>query len=259
MLTKQQRERYARHLNLEGVGERGQEKLLGSSVLVIGAGGLGSPVCLYLAAAGVGRVGVADDDVVEETNLQRQIIHTSARVGMAKVDSAAESMRAINPAVTVEPHRMRVDAGTVEALIAGYDLVIDASDNIATKYLINDACVHANKPLVHAGVTAFAGQVMTILPGQGPCYRCVFRDEPPAGSVPTCKQIGVLGAVVGVIGSLEAVEAVKILTGAGKPLAGRLLTVDALTMAVRAVPLPGPSPDCPVCGDRFVADHGLAD
>lgn len=255
MLSEQQRERYARHLNLEGVGESGQERLIGSSALVIGAGGLGSPVCLYLAAAGVGRIGVADDDVVEETNLQRQVIHTTARVGIAKVDSAAESMRALNPSVTVEPHRMRVDASVIDALIARYDVVIDASDNVATKYLVNDACVRAGKPLVHAGVVAFTGQVMTILPGQGACYRCLFRDEPPAGSVPTCKQVGVLGAVVGVIGSLQAVEAIKLLAGVGEPLVGRLLTVDALTMAVRTVPLPGPSADCPVCGGRqTVAD-----
>lgn len=251
-LSAGQRERYARHLALDGVGERGQERLLGSRVLVVGAGGLGSPVSLYLAAAGVGTIGVVDGDVVDDSNLQRQIIHRTVDVGTPKVESARRAMLALNPDVTVETYRMMVDSDTIGGLIDRYDVVVDATDALEAKYLVNDACVAAGKPYVHGAVTAFRGQVMTVVPGKGPCYRCVFRDEPPAGSVPTARQVGVLGAAVGVIGSLQAVEVVKLITGAGKPLVGRMLTADLLTMAVRTVPLPGPDAGCPVCG-RYVA------
>jgi molybdopterin/thiamine biosynthesis adenylyltransferase len=249
-LTDEQRERYARHLILEGIGVTGQERLLASSVLIIGTGGLGSPVALYLAAAGIGHIGLVDDDVVELSNLQRQIIHTTARVGTSKVESAAASIRALNPAITLTAHEGLVDAGNIATLIEPYDLVIDATDNLVTKYLINDACVLAGKPFIHAGVVAFRGQIMTVKPGQGPCYRCIFRDMPAAGEVPTSKEVGVLGAVVGIIGTLEATEAIKLIAGAGEPLVGRMLTVDALTMAIRRVPLPAHVPDCPVCGDH---------
>ncbi|NMM93574.1 thiazole biosynthesis adenylyltransferase ThiF [Bifidobacterium oedipodis] len=246
----EQVERYSRHLILRGLGVKGQKKLLASSVLIIGAGGLGSPVALYLAAAGVGHIGLVDGDVVDLSNLQRQIIHTTERIGQPKVDSAAKAMRSLNPDVTVTTHHMLVDAGNIAQLIEPYDLVVDATDNFAAKFLINDACVLADKPFIHAGVVGFAGQVMTIRPHEGPCYRCIFRDMPAAGEVPTCRQAGVLGAVVGVIGSLEATEAVKLIVGVGEPLIGRMLTVDALTMNIRRVPLPAHVPDCPVCGEQ---------
>lgn len=249
-LSDEQVERYARHLILRGVGVKGQKRLLASSVLIIGAGGLGSPAALYLAAAGVGRIGLADGDVVDVSNLQRQIIHTTASVGTPKVESAAAAIRALNPDVGIETHRELVDASNISALIEPYDLVIDATDNFAAKFLINDACVLADKPYIHAGIVGFAGQIMTIVPGEGPCYRCIFREMPAAGEIPTCKEAGVLGAVVGVIGSLEATEAAKLIVGVGEPLIGRMLTVDALTMNIRRVPLPKHVPDCPVCGEH---------
>ncbi|MBW3080708.1 thiazole biosynthesis adenylyltransferase ThiF [Bifidobacterium saguinibicoloris] len=248
-LTDERLERYSRHLILRGVGVTGQRRLLASSVLIIGAGGLGSPAALYLAAAGVGRIGLADGDVVDLSNLQRQIIHTTARIGEPKAESAAAAIRALNPDVTVETFDRPVDADDIADLIARYDLVIDATDNFSAKFLINDACVLAGKPFIHAGVVGFAGQVMTVVPGAGPCYRCIFRDMPAAGEVPTCREAGVLGAVVGVIGSLEATEALKLIIGVGEPLVARMLTVDALTMNIRRVPLPKRVPDCPVCGD----------
>lgn len=247
--TDDQLERYSRHLILKGIGVRGQKKLLASRVLVIGAGGLGSPAAMYLAAAGVGTIGIVDDDVVDLSNLQRQIIHGTADVGQPKVESAAATMRAINPDVTVEPHRMRIDATNIAGLIADYDLVVDATDNFSSKFLINDACVLAGKPYVYGGAVRFEGQLMDIVPGEGPCYRCIFRDMPAAGEVPSCKEAGVLGAVVGIIGSMQAVEAVKLLLGIGEPLVARMMTVDALSMACRAVPLPERESDCPVCGD----------
>ena len=249
-LTDEQLERYARHLILRGVGVKGQKRLMAAGVLIIGAGGLGSPVALYLAAAGVGRIGIVDDDVVDLSNLQRQIIHTTADLGVPKAQSAAAAIRAINPDVEVEATCEHVDVDNIASLIESYDLVIDATDNFAAKFLINDACVLAGRPYVHAGVVGFSGQVMTVVPGEGPCYRCIFRDMPAAGEIPTCKEAGVLGAVVGVIGSLEAVEAEKLIVGVGEPLVGRLLTVDALTMNIRRVPLPTRVPDCPICGEH---------
>ena len=231
-LTDEQVERYARHLILKGLGVKGQKRLLASSVLIIGAGGLGSPAALYLAAAGVGHIGLVDGDVVDMSNLQRQIIHTTARVGAPKVESAATAIRALNPDVTVDTYYELVDASNIAGLIEPYDLVIDATDNFAAKFLINDACVLAGKPYIHAGVVGFAGQVMTVIPGEGPCYRCIFRDMPAAGEIPTCK------------------EAVKLIAGVGEPLVARMLTVDALTMNIRRVPLPNHVPDCPVCGEQ---------
>ncbi|OZG62881.1 adenylyltransferase [Bifidobacterium hapali] len=245
-----QLERYARHLILNGVGVKGQKRLLAASVLIIGAGGLGSPVAMYLAAAGVGRIGIVDGDTVDVSNLQRQIVHTTDRIGQSKAESAAVTIRALNPDVKVDVYNQTVDADTIAALIEPYDLVIDATDNFATKFLINDACVLAGKPFIHAGVVGFTGQVMDVIAGEGPCYRCIFEEMPPAGEVPTCKEAGVLGAVVGVIGSLEATEALKLIIGVGEPLIGRMLTVDALTMNVRRVPLPERVPDCAVCGDH---------
>ena len=249
-LSDEQLERYSRHLILKGVGVKGQKRLLAASVLIIGAGGLGSPAALYLAAAGVGRIGLVDGDVVDLSNLQRQIIHTTAAVGTPKVESAAAAIRELNPEVTVETHQELVDASNIASLIDPYDLVIDATDNFAAKFLINDACVLSGKPFIHAGVVGFAGQLMDVVPGEGPCYRCIFRDMPAAGEIPTCKEAGVLGAVVGVVGSLEATEAAKLIVGVGEPLVGRMLTVDALTMNIRRVPLPSHVPDCPVCGDH---------
>ncbi|PJM75159.1 thiazole biosynthesis adenylyltransferase ThiF [Bifidobacterium simiarum] len=249
-LSDEQLERYARHLILKDVGVRGQKRLLRARVLIIGAGGLGSPVGLYLAAAGVGTIGIVDDDVVDLSNLQRQIIHTNDSVGVPKVESAARRMTALNPDVTVNAIRATVDAGNIADLIADYDVIVDATDNFAAKFLINDACVLAGKPFVHGGVVRFAGQVMDYVPGEGPCYRCIFREMPAAGEIPTCREAGVLGAAVGVIGSLQAVEVVKLITGAGDPLVARMLTADMLTMKIRTVPLPERVPDCPVCGER---------
>ena len=248
--TDDQLERYSRHLILKEIGVRGQKKLLAARVLVIGAGGLGSPAAMYLAAAGVGTIGIVDDDVVDLSNLQRQIIHGTGNVGMPKVESAAETVTSINPDVTVKPYHIRVSAGNIAELIAGYDVIVDAADNFSTKFLINDACVLAGKPYIYGGALRFEGQLMTYVPGRGPCYRCIFRDMPAAGEVPSCKEAGVLGAVVGVIGSMQAVEAVKLILGVGKPLTARLVTFDALAMTCRAVPLPEREPDCPVCGEH---------
>lgn len=248
--TDDQLERYSRHLILKEIGVRGQKKLLAARVLVIGAGGLGSPAAMYLAAAGVGTIGIVDDDVVDLSNLQRQIIHGAGNVGMPKVESAAETVTSINPDVTVKPYHIRVSAGNIAELIAGYDVIVDAADNFSTKFLINDACVLAGKPYIYGGALRFEGQLMTYVPGRGPCYRCIFRDMPAAGEVPSCKEAGVLGAVVGVIGSMQAVEAVKLILGVGKPLTARLMTFDALAMTCRAVSLPEREPDCPVCGEH---------
>lgn len=248
--TDDQLERYSRHLILKEIGVRGQKKLLAARVLVIGAGGLGSPAAMYLAAAGVGTIGIVDDDVVDLSNLQRQIIHGTGNVGMPKVESAAETVTSINPGVTVKPYHIRVSAGNIAELIAGYDVIVDAADNFSTKFLINDACVLAGKPYIYGGALRFEGQLMTYVPGRGPCYRCIFRDMPAAGEVPSCKEAGVLGAVVGVIGSMQAVEVVKLILGVGKPLTARLMTFDALAMTCRAVPLPEREPDCPVCGEH---------
>ena len=237
-------------LILKEIGVRGQKKLLAARVLVIGVGGLGSPAAMYLAAAGVGTIGIVDDDVVDLSNQHRQIIHGTGNVGMPKVESAAETVTSINPDVTVKPYHIRVSAGNIAELIAGYDVIVDAADNFSTKFLINDACVLAGKPYIYGGALRFEGQLMTYVPGRGPCYRCIFRDMPAAGEVPSCKEAGVLGAVVGVIGSMQAVEAVKLILGVGKPLTARLMTFDALAMTCRAVPLPEREPDCPVCGEH---------
>ncbi|MCD7922294.1 MAG: HesA/MoeB/ThiF family protein [Clostridiales bacterium] len=246
--TDEQMERYSRHFVLDEIGFQGQRKLLNAKVLVIGAGGLGSPAAMYLAAAGVGMIGIADADEVDLSNLQRQILHGTQDAGRAKVLSAKETMNRMNPDVTVHAYRMLVNADHIMDLIRDYDFIIDATDNIPSKFLINDACVMAEKPFSHAGVIRFQGQLMTYVPGEGPCYRCVFRDPPPKNAVPTCKQVGVVGAMCGVIGSLQAMEAIKYITGAGHLLTGTLLTCDALDMRFRRVPLPEDTSDCPVCG-----------
>lgn len=248
--TNDQLERYSRHIILKEVGAKGQKKLLNANVLIIGAGGLGAPAAMYLAAAGVGTIGIADADEVDLSNLQRQIIHTTADIGKAKVLSAKETMEAINPEVTVKTYRTFVTSENISELIADYDFIIDGTDNFPAKFLINDACVMAKKPFSHAGIIRFKGQLMTYVPGQGPCYRCVFKNPPPKDAVPTCKQAGVIGAMGGVIGSLQAMEAIKYIIGQGELLTGRLLTYDALKMEFRKVKLPSDTSHCAVCGEH---------
>ena len=247
--TNEQLERYSRHIILQEVGVKGQKKLLNARVLIIGAGGLGAPAALYLAAAGVGTIGIVDADEVDLSNLQRQVIHTTNDVGKAKVKSAAETMEAINPDVTVKTYRTFVDSTNIMDLIKDYDFIIDGTDNFPAKFLINDACVMAEKPFSHAGIIRFKGQLMTYVPGEGPCYRCVFKNPPPKDAVPTCKQAGVIGAMGGVIGSLQAMEAVKYIIGKGDLLTGKLLTYDALKMEFHTIKLPKDD-HCAVCGDE---------
>ncbi|MCH4166835.1 MAG: HesA/MoeB/ThiF family protein [Megasphaera sp.] len=248
-LTKEQEERYTRHLILDTIGRDGQEKLLQSKVLVIGAGGLGSPVSLYLAAAGVGTLGIVDNDVLDLSNLQRQIIHSMANIGKAKVTSAQERIAGLNGDVHVIPYNERMDGQTIRDVITDqtYDFVIDCTDNFTTKFLINDACVLLKKPFSHGGVLRFQGQTMTYVPGQGPCYRCLFEDL-PAADVPTCKEAGVFGAVVGTIGTIQATEAVKYILGKGKLLTGYFLTYDGLAMEFRKIKIDR-NIHCRVCGD----------
>ena len=247
--TNEQLERYSRHIILQEVGVKGQKKLLNASVLIIGAGGLGAPAALYLAAAGVGTIGIVDADEVDLSNLQRQVIHTTNDVGKAKVKSAAETMEAINPDVTVKTYRTFVDSSNIMDLIKDYDFIIDGTDNFPAKFLINDACVMAEKPFSHAGIIRFKGQLMTYVPGEGPCYRWVFKNPPPKDAVPTCKQAGVIGAMGGVIGSLQAMEAIKYIIGKGDLLTGKLLTYDALKMEFHTIKLPKDD-HCAVCGDE---------
>ena len=240
--------RYARHLLLPGVGREGQERLAAAKVLVVGAGGLGSPALLYLAAAGVGTIGVVDADVVELTNLHRQVIHSDADIGRPKTASAAEAVHRVNPHVTVVQHEVTLDSANALSVIADYDVVVDGTDNFPTRYLVNDACVLLGKPHVWASILRFDGQVSVWWGGHGPCYRCVFPEPPPPGSVPSCAEGGVLGVLCAAIGSVQSTEAIKLLLGIGEPLVGRLLVHDALRqtwddLTVRRVP------DCPVCGD----------
>lgn len=247
MLTNDQQERYARHLILEGVGAEGQQKLLDGSVLVIGAGGLGSPVLLYLAAAGVGRLGIADSDVVELSNLQRQVIHTTPRIGTPKVLSAQKTLEVLNPDVRIKAHQIRVGADNIAALAAEYDFVIDATDNFEAKFLINDACVAANKPYSHGGILRYAGQTMTVIPGQSACYRCIFPEAPEGDVATACSKAGVIGVLPGIIGTLQATEAIKYLLGVGELLTGRLLTYDSARLKFREISM-RKNPNCPACG-----------
>ncbi len=242
--------RYSRHILLSEVGGTGQARLRAARVLVVGAGGLGSPALLYLAAAGVGTIGLIDDDRVELSNLQRQIAHTTARVGQAKVASAAEAARAINPAVAIETHEARLNAANALELIGGYDLVCDGSDNFETRFLVADACVLARRTLVSAAVLRFDGQLSVFKPHVGgPCYRCLHPAAPPPGLVPSCSEAGILGAVTGVMGTLQATEALKEIVGIGESLSGRLLIWDALSARMRTVRLPR-DPACPLCGEH---------
>lgn len=249
-LTNKQREHYARHIALSEVGEEGQRRLLCASVLVIGAGGLGSPAAMYLAAAGVGTIGIADADTVDVSNLQRQIIHRVSDAGHDKTESAKNTITALNPEINVRTYNTFIDSGNIDAIIRDYDFIIDATDNFESKFLINDACVAARKPFVHAGITRFSGQLMTYVPNRGPCYRCVFKEPPPEGAVPTCKEVGVIGALCGVIGSLEAMEAIKYILNAGELLTGYLLTCDTLSMNFRKIALPERDCECRACGKK---------
>ena len=248
-LTDDEFHRYARHLILDEVGEEGQLKLLASSVLVVGAGGLGAPVLMYLAAAGVGRLGVVDDDAVELANLQRQIIHKTGAVGARKVESAARTVAEINPGITVEGHDMRLDETNAEALIGGYDLVADGSDNFATRYLVNEVCQRLGKPLVAGALLRFEGQLMAVDPRcseKTACYRCMFPEAPADELVARCEQAGVLGALAGVIGTLQAIEVLKLLLGLGESIAGHLLLYDALDARFRKIAMPV-DPACEAC------------
>ena len=254
-LTEEQFERYARHLILDEVGEEGQARLLAARVLVVGAGGLGSPLLLYLAAAGVGTLGIVDSDTVDLTNLQRQIVHATDRIGAPKTHSARVSLAAINPGVRVETHRLRLAADNAEALIGAYDLVADGSDNFQTRYLLSDLCARLGKPLVAGALSPFEGQLSTFRPylGRGhPCYRCLFREPPPPGMVPRCETAGILGAVAGVIGTLQAVEVLKELLGLGDSLDGTLLIYDALATHFHRIRI-GKDPECPSCGAEAFA------
>ena len=252
VLDREGRERYSRHLAMPEIGEAGQAKLLASRVLLIGAGGLGSPAALYLAAAGVGTLGLVDDDVVERSNLQRQILHNDQRVGQAKVDSARQTLAALNPSVRVETHPVRLTSANVEEILASYDAIVDGSDNFPTRYLVNDACVRLGLPNVHGSVYRFEGQATVFWPGypkrRGPCYRCLYPEPPPADLAPSCVDAGVLGVLPGVIGLLQAVETVKLLLGLGDPLVGRLLCFDALRARFTEFEL-APNPDCAHCGE----------
>lgn len=250
VLKDEQIERYSRHIILKEIGTKGQKKLLNAKVLIIGAGGLGAPAAMYLAAAGVGTIGIVDADDVDLSNLQRQIIHSTEDIGKPKVKSAKETLEKINPDVKVNPYHMFVGASNIRELIREYDFIIDGTDNFSAKFLINDACVLEKKPFSHAGIIRFQGQLMTYVPGKGPCYRCIFKDPPPKDAVPTCKQAGVIGAMGGVIGSLQAMEVIKCIVGKGELLTGYLLTYDALTMEFRKVRLPKDTRDCAVCGDH---------
>lgn len=245
--TSKELERYNRNLLLKEVGLEGQKKLAAAKVLAIGAGGLGSPVLLYLAAAGVGTIGVADGDLVDLSNLQRQVLHFTPDVDTPKVQSAASKIQQLNPHVKVVTHPVWVRAENIDPLIADYDFVIDCSDNFAAKFLINDACVMAGKPFSHAGVIQMVGQTMTIVPEKSACYRCVFSQPPPPNAVPGAAQVGILGAIAGVVGTLQATEAIKFILGTKTLLTNRLLIFDGLEMKFREVKIQ-PEEDCPLCG-----------
>ena len=248
-LTREELARYARHLVLPEVGREGQERLKAARVLLVGAGGLGSPAALYLAAAGVGTLGIVDPDVVDVTNLQRQILHGTAGVGVPKVDSARARLADINPHVRVETGALRLTSANALEIVAGYDVVVDGSDNFPTRYLVNDTCVFTGKPNVYGSVYRWEGQLSVFATEGGPCYRCLFREPPPPGLIPNCAEAGVFGALPGVIGAAQAMETVKLLLGVGEPLVGRLQIFDALAYRWRELEIRR-DPGCPVCGDE---------
>jgi len=257
-LSAEERARYSRHLLVPEVGEAGQLKLLASRVLIVGAGGLGSPAAFYLAAAGIGTLGLLDDDVVDRSNLQRQILHTDARVGQPKVESARDTLAALNPGIVVRTHGLRLRSHNALDIFRQYDVIVDGSDNFATRYLVNDACVKLGLPNVHGSIFRFEGQASVFWPARGgPCYRCLFPEPPPAGMAPSCAEAGVLGVLPGVIGTLQAVETIKLLLGIGTPLIGRLLVYDALAQRFIDLTLERHAA-CPVCGSD-AAEIELAD
>jgi adenylyltransferase/sulfurtransferase len=252
--TEEQIKRYARHIILPEVGGKGQEKLLNSKVLVIGAGGLGSPAILYLAAAGVGTIGIVDFDVVDLSNLQRQIIHNTERVGTPKVESARRTVEMLNPDVKVITYNTRISKENIMDIIKDYDVVLDGTDNFPTRFLINDACYFGGKPLVSAAMLRFEGQVSVFdfrNKEKSPCYRCLFPEPPPPGLVPSCQEAGILGSIGGIMGCIQATEAIKLILGIGEPLVGKLLIMDALSMDFRKVKL-RKDPNCPLCGEKPV-------
>jgi len=248
VLSDEQRNRYQRHLLLPEIGPSGQQKLLDSKVLVLGAGGLGSPASIYLAAAGVGTIGILDMDVVDRSNLQRQILHNSDRIGERKVESARKTLTALNPDVNVVTHDVRLGADNVVEIMSGYDLVVDATDNFPSRYLVNDAALLTRTTVVHGSIFRFEGQATVFQPYVGPCYRCLFPEPPPAEFAPSCAEAGVLGVLPGIIGSIQAVEAIKLLVGIGEPLVGRLLAYDALAEEFRSFSFRR-DPACPACGE----------
>ncbi len=248
-MTSEQRNRYQRHLLLPEVGEKGQLKLLDSKVLLLGAGGLGSPAALYLAAAGVGTIGIIDMDVVDSSNLQRQILHNMERVGMRKVDSAKLTLTAMNPDIEVKTYDTRLGADNILDIIDGYDVIVDGTDNFPTRYLVNDAALLKNIPVVHGSIFRFEGQVTVFAPYVGPCYRCMIPEPPPAELAPSCAEAGVLGVLPGIVGSIQAVETIKLLLGLGEPLIGRLLTYDSLDQSFRTFKVRR-DPECPACGEH---------
>ena len=257
LLSEAERRRYSRQLLIPEIGQQGQRKLLDSRVLLIGAGGLGSPAALYLAAAGVGTLGIVDDDVVDESNLQRQVLHTADRVGMPKTESAEMTLTALNPDVAVIRHPMRLGPGNVEVLVAGYDVIVDGTDNFETRYLLNDASVKFRKPVVHGSIYRWDGQVTTFIPYDGPCYRCLYPTQPPDELAPACAVAGVLGVLPGIIGLLQANEAIKLVLDVGETLSGRMLLFDAMTTSFDEIRL-WRDPACPACGEAVGEPERLA-
>lgn len=247
--TNEQIERYSRHIILPEVGGEGQKKIMQGKVLVLGAGGLGSPVALYLAAAGVGTLGLVDDDKVDVTNLQRQVLHFTDDIDRPKTKSAGEKLAKLNPEIKINEYQTKITSENINDIIKDYDIIVDGTDNFPTRFLVNDACYFAKKPLVHGAILRFDGQIMTIVPDEGPCYRCIYREPPPAGIVPNCSQAGVIGSVAGIVGTIQANEALKILLGVGKTLVGRLLIIDALDTNFRQINTKK-DPRCPLCGEN---------
>ena len=247
--TDEQIERYSRHIILPEVGGSGQQKMLEARVLLLGAGGLGSPAAYYLAAAGIGNLGIVDFDRVDLSNLQRQIIHSTERIGMLKTESAKKTIEALNPDVNISLYNERLDSSNIMNLIEGYDYIVDGSDNFPTRYLVNDACIMRNKTLIHGSIYRFEGQVTVFKPGDGPCYRCLYPEPPPPGMVPNCQEGGVLGVLAGVIGNLQVVEVLKLVLGIGKTLVGKLLIYDALNTEFRNLRLRKDT-NCPICSEK---------
>ncbi|GAX59582.1 UBA/THIF-type NAD/FAD binding protein [Candidatus Scalindua japonica] len=246
--TEEQIKRYSRHIILPEVGGKGQKKLLDSKVFLVGAGGLGSPAAFYLAAAGIGKIGISDDDVVDFSNLQRQILHSTKDVDHSKAQSAKETLEALNPDVEVVPYKVRLNSENIIDIIKDYDVILDGSDNFPTRYLVNDACVMLGKPLSHGSIFRFDGQATTILPGKGPCYRCLYETPPPPDLVPSCQEAGVLGIIAGIIGVVQATEVIKLQLGKGELLNGKLLLYDSLSMDFKKLKIQR-NPACPMCGD----------